>query len=69
MAGDHLYLAIEWAELTRRLGVRWTTVDPRSGAAEIIGLDDRGRCGSSPCWPRIDLSDAVGAAGPDRSVG
>jgi conjugative relaxase-like TrwC/TraI family protein len=42
MAADHLYLAIERAELTRRLGVRWGSVDPRSGAAEILGLDDRG---------------------------
>jgi conjugative relaxase-like TrwC/TraI family protein len=41
MAADHLYLAVERAELTRRLGVRWTAVDPRSGAAEIVGLDDR----------------------------
>jgi TrwC relaxase len=41
MAADHLYLAMERAELTRRLGVRWTAVDPRSGAAEIVGLDDR----------------------------
>jgi conjugative relaxase-like TrwC/TraI family protein len=41
MAADHLYLAIERTELTRRLGVRWTAVDPRSGAAEIVGLDDR----------------------------
>jgi conjugative relaxase-like TrwC/TraI family protein len=41
MAADHLYLAVERAELTRRLGVRWTAVDGRSGAAEIIGLDDR----------------------------
>jgi conjugative relaxase-like TrwC/TraI family protein len=40
MAADHLYLAVERAELTRRLGVRWTTVDRRSGAAEIVGLDD-----------------------------
>jgi TrwC relaxase len=29
MAADHLYLAVERAELTRRLGVRWTAVDPR----------------------------------------
>jgi conjugative relaxase-like TrwC/TraI family protein len=42
MAADHLYLAVERAELTRRLGVRWTAVDRRSGAAEIVGLDDRG---------------------------
>jgi conjugative relaxase-like TrwC/TraI family protein len=41
MAADHLYLAVERAELTRRLGVRWTAVDRRSGAAEIVGLDDR----------------------------
>ena len=41
MAADHLYLAVERAELTRRLGVRWTPVDPRSGAAEIVGLEDR----------------------------
>jgi hypothetical protein len=41
MAADHLYLAVERAELTRRLDVRWTAVDRRSGAAEIIGLDDR----------------------------
>jgi conjugative relaxase-like TrwC/TraI family protein len=41
MAADHLYLAVERAELTRRFGVRWTAVDPRSGAAEIVGLDDR----------------------------
>jgi conjugative relaxase-like TrwC/TraI family protein len=42
MAADHLYLALERSELTRRLGVRWSPVDPRSGAAEILGLDDRG---------------------------
>jgi conjugative relaxase-like TrwC/TraI family protein len=42
MAADHLYLAIERAELTQRLGVRWSAVDRRSGAAEIVGLDDRG---------------------------
>jgi conjugative relaxase-like TrwC/TraI family protein len=41
MAADHLYLAVERAELTRRLGVRWTGVDRRSGAAEIVGLEDR----------------------------
>jgi conjugative relaxase-like TrwC/TraI family protein len=41
MAADHLYLAVERSELTRRLGVRWSPVDPRSGAAEILGLDDR----------------------------
>jgi conjugative relaxase-like TrwC/TraI family protein len=41
MGADHLYLAVERAELTRRLGVRWTGVDRRSGAAEIIGLEDR----------------------------
>jgi hypothetical protein len=41
MTADHLYLAVERAELTRRLGVRWTAVDRRSGAAEIVGLDDR----------------------------
>jgi conjugative relaxase-like TrwC/TraI family protein len=41
MAADHLYLAVERAELTRRLGVGWTAVDRRSGAAEILGLDDR----------------------------
>ncbi len=41
MAADHLYLAAERAALTERLGVRWTTVDERSGAAEIVGLDDR----------------------------
>jgi conjugative relaxase-like TrwC/TraI family protein len=42
MAADHLYLAAERAALTERLGVRWGPVDARSGAAEIIGLDDRG---------------------------
>jgi conjugative relaxase-like TrwC/TraI family protein len=42
MAADHLYLAVERAELSRRLGVRWTPVEVRSGAAEIVGLDDRG---------------------------
>jgi conjugative relaxase-like TrwC/TraI family protein len=41
MAADHLYLAAERAALTERLGVRWGPVDGRSGAAEIIGLDDR----------------------------
>jgi conjugative relaxase-like TrwC/TraI family protein len=41
MAADHLYHAVERAELTRRLGVRWGPVDARSGAAEIVGLDDR----------------------------
>jgi hypothetical protein len=41
MAADHLYHAVERAELTRRLGVRWGPVDARSGAAEIIGLDER----------------------------
>jgi conjugative relaxase-like TrwC/TraI family protein len=41
MAADHLYHAVERAELTRRLGVRWGPVDERSGAAEILGLDDR----------------------------
>jgi conjugative relaxase-like TrwC/TraI family protein len=41
MAADHLYLAAERAALTERLGVRWTEVDERSGAAEIVGLDDR----------------------------
>jgi conjugative relaxase-like TrwC/TraI family protein len=41
MAADHLYLAAERAALTRRLGVRWGPVDERSGAAEIVGLDDR----------------------------
>jgi conjugative relaxase-like TrwC/TraI family protein len=42
MAADHLYLAAERAALTQRLGVRWGPVDVRSGAAEIVGLDDRG---------------------------
>jgi conjugative relaxase-like TrwC/TraI family protein len=42
MAADHLYLAAERAALTERLGVRWGQVDQRSGAAEIVGLDDRG---------------------------
>jgi conjugative relaxase-like TrwC/TraI family protein len=41
MAADHLYLAAERAALTQCLGVRWGPVDERSGAAEIIGLDDR----------------------------
>jgi conjugative relaxase-like TrwC/TraI family protein len=41
MAADHLYLAAERAALTQRLGVRWGPVDARSGAAEIVGLDDR----------------------------
>jgi conjugative relaxase-like TrwC/TraI family protein len=41
MAADHLYLAAERAALTQHLGVRWGPVDERSGAAEIIGLDDR----------------------------
>jgi conjugative relaxase-like TrwC/TraI family protein len=41
MVADHLYHAVERAELTRRLHVRWGPVDARSGAAEIIGLDDR----------------------------
>jgi conjugative relaxase-like TrwC/TraI family protein len=41
MAADHLYLAAERAALTERLGVRWGPVDKRSGAAEIVGLDDR----------------------------
>jgi conjugative relaxase-like TrwC/TraI family protein len=41
MAADHLYLAAERAALTERLGVRWTAVDARSGAAEVVGLDDR----------------------------
>jgi conjugative relaxase-like TrwC/TraI family protein len=41
MAADHLYLAAERAALTERLGVRWGMVDERSGAAEILGLDDR----------------------------
>jgi conjugative relaxase-like TrwC/TraI family protein len=42
MAADHLYLAAERAALTERLGVRWGPVDERSGAAEVVGLDDRG---------------------------
>jgi hypothetical protein len=41
MAADHLYLAAERAALTQRLGVRWGPVHERSGAAEILGLDDR----------------------------
>src|SRR5215218_6128666 len=41
IAADHLYLAAERAALTERLGVRWGPVDERSGAAEILGLDDR----------------------------
>jgi conjugative relaxase-like TrwC/TraI family protein len=41
MAADHLYLAAERAALTHRLAVRWGPVDERSGAAEIVGLDDR----------------------------
>jgi conjugative relaxase-like TrwC/TraI family protein len=41
MAADHLYLAAERAVLTEHLGVRWGPVDERSGAAEIVGLDDR----------------------------
>jgi conjugative relaxase-like TrwC/TraI family protein len=41
MAADYLYLAAERAALTERLGVRWGPVDERSGAAEIVGLDDR----------------------------
>jgi conjugative relaxase-like TrwC/TraI family protein len=41
MAADHLYLAAERAAFTERLGVRWGPVDERSGAAEIVGLDDR----------------------------
>jgi conjugative relaxase-like TrwC/TraI family protein len=41
MAADHLYLAAERAALTERLGVRWGPLDARSGAAEIVGLDDR----------------------------
>jgi len=41
MAADHLYLAAERAALTQRLGVRWGPVGDRSGAAEIVGLDDR----------------------------
>jgi conjugative relaxase-like TrwC/TraI family protein len=45
MAADHLYLAAERAALTERLGVRWGPVDERSGAAEIVGLDDRGLIG------------------------
>jgi hypothetical protein len=41
MAADHLYLAAERAALTERVGVRWGPVEERSGAAEIVGLDDR----------------------------
>jgi conjugative relaxase-like TrwC/TraI family protein len=41
MAADHLYLAAERAALTERLGVQWGPVDEHSGAAEIVGLDDR----------------------------
>jgi conjugative relaxase-like TrwC/TraI family protein len=41
MAADHLYLAAERAAITERLGVQWGPVDERSGAAEIVGLDDR----------------------------
>jgi conjugative relaxase-like TrwC/TraI family protein len=41
MAADHLYLAAERAALTQRLGVQWGPVDARSGAGEVIGLDDR----------------------------
>jgi conjugative relaxase-like TrwC/TraI family protein len=41
MAADHLYLAAERAALTQRLSVRWGPVDERSGAAEVLGLDDR----------------------------
>jgi conjugative relaxase-like TrwC/TraI family protein len=41
MAADHLYLAAERAALTERLGVQWGPVDERSGAAEIVGLNDR----------------------------
>jgi conjugative relaxase-like TrwC/TraI family protein len=41
MAADHLYLAAERAALTERLGVHWGPVDERSGAAEVVGLDDR----------------------------
>jgi conjugative relaxase-like TrwC/TraI family protein len=41
MAADHLYLAAERAALTERLGVHWGPADERSGAAEIVGLDDR----------------------------
>jgi conjugative relaxase-like TrwC/TraI family protein len=41
MAADHLYLAAERAALSERLGIQWTPVDTRSGAAEIVGLDDR----------------------------
>ncbi len=41
MAADRVYLAAERAALSERLGVRWTPVEQRSGAAEIVGLDDR----------------------------
>jgi conjugative relaxase-like TrwC/TraI family protein len=41
MTADHVYLAAERAALTHRLGVRWGPLDERSGAAEIVGLDDR----------------------------
>jgi conjugative relaxase-like TrwC/TraI family protein len=41
MAADHLYLEAERAALTERLGVRWGPVNERSGAAEIVALDDR----------------------------
>jgi conjugative relaxase-like TrwC/TraI family protein len=41
MAADHLYLAAERAALTQRLSVCWGPVEERSGAAEILGLDDR----------------------------
>jgi conjugative relaxase-like TrwC/TraI family protein len=41
MTADHLYLAAERAALTEWLGVCWGPVDERSGAAEIVGLDDR----------------------------
>jgi conjugative relaxase-like TrwC/TraI family protein len=42
MAVDRVYLAAERAALTERLGLRWTPVEQRSGAAEIVGLEDRG---------------------------
>ena len=41
LAADRIYLAAERAALTERLGVRWTPVEQRSGAAEIVGLDER----------------------------
>src|SRR6266516_2544447 len=41
LAADRIYLAAERAALTERLGVCWTPVDQRSGAAEIVGLDER----------------------------